>query len=70
MIVRHTVPSSNVAEIGYDADSRTLEVMFRNGAVYQYFEVPQAVWEELDRASSAGSYLNSVIKGAYRYARL
>ncbi|VIO69546.1 hypothetical protein CI1B_27520 [Bradyrhizobium ivorense] len=67
---RDQVTSSNVAEIGYDPDSRILEVLFKTGSVYQYFEVPQQIYEELMRASSVGGFMNANLKGRYRYARV
>ena len=67
---RERVTSSNIAEIGYDEPSRTLEVMFNNGRIYQYFEVPQQVYRELVGGGSIGKYLNAHIKGTYRYARV
>jgi hypothetical protein len=47
-----------------------LEIEFLNGGVYQYFDVPQHVYEELMSASSHGQYLASNIKGAYRYSKV
>ncbi len=38
---RVAVQSSNVASVGYDASSSTLEVAFHGGGVYQYFGVPE-----------------------------
>ncbi|TVR84804.1 MAG: KTSC domain-containing protein [Rhodospirillales bacterium] len=67
---RQPVTSSNIAEIGYDEASRTLEVLFRNGGLYQYFDVPLAEYQSLMNASSHGQYLNAQIKGRYRYARV
>jgi hypothetical protein len=67
---RQPVSSSNIASIGYDAGSQTLEIEFLNGGVYQYFDVPQHVYEELMNASSHGQYLARVIKGAYRYSKV
>ncbi|WP_315774309.1 MULTISPECIES: KTSC domain-containing protein [unclassified Bradyrhizobium] len=67
---RDAVSSSNIAEVGYDATSRTLEVLFKTGAVYQYFDVPEQIYDELMRSSSVGGFLNSSVKGQYRYARL
>ncbi len=67
---RVAVQSSNLAEIGYNPQSQTLEIMFRNGAVYQYFDVPEHVFKELLDAASPGRYFHSAIKGSYRYARL
>lgn len=67
---RQPVTSSNIASIGYDADSQTLEIEFLNGGVYQYFDVPQHVHEELMNASSHGQYLAQNIKGVYRYSKI
>ena len=67
---RMTVSSSNILEVGYEEDSQTLEVLFRNDRVYQYFSVPRQVAEELMSAESLGQYLNQHIKGVYRYARV
>jgi hypothetical protein len=39
---RHSVTSSNVKSIGYDASSSTLEVEFNSGGIYQYYSVPKA----------------------------
>ncbi len=67
---RQTVSSSNIASIGYDANSQTLEIEFLNGGVYQYFDVPQHVFDELMSANSHGQYLAQNIKGHYRYSKV
>lgn len=67
---RSEVTSSNVEEVGYDAEARTLEVMFRGGAVYQYHGVPEDVYLGLLDAPSVGGYLGRSIKGVYRCERL
>lgn len=65
---RRPVQSSNIASIGYEARSQTLEVEFRSGAVYQYFGVPAAVYQGLMAAKSHGHYLDRYVKkGGYRY---
>ena len=64
------VASTNVSAIGYDSDSMTLEVHFTNGSVYQYFDVPQSVYEEFMGSPSKGQYINLNIRNAYRYMRL
>jgi hypothetical protein len=70
MMKRVTVSSSNISEIGYDEMTRTLEIVFRSGAVYQYFDVPPHIYSDLLQAASIGQYVNSNIKGYYRYARV
>jgi len=65
-----SVESSNVARVGYDNDAQTLHVEFKNGNAYQYFDVPRHIFEGILNAGSAGQYLNQVIKGSFRYARV
>lgn len=67
---RIPVESSNIASIGYDEDSSTLEIEFRNGGVYQYFDVPFQVYDGLMEAASKGQYLAQYIKGQYRYVKI
>lgn len=69
-MIRQPVVSSNVAEIGYDAATMTLEVAFKNGTVYQYFDVPESLYQELMRAESVGKVLNAQIKNSYRYMKI
>jgi hypothetical protein len=67
---RIAVSSTNIAGIGYDKETQTLEVEFLKGGVYQYFDVPQAVYEGFVIADSKGKYLATQIKGNYRYAKV
>jgi len=64
------VVSSNVAAVGYDEDSSTLQVEFNNGTAYQYFDVPMHIFEGLRDADSVGGYLAAQIKGSYRYSKV
>lgn len=67
---RYSVASSNIASIGYDAPSQTLEVEFLSGTIYQYFGVPENMYDELMQAGSKGRFLNTYIKNAYGYSRV
>jgi hypothetical protein len=67
---RIPVVSSNVSSVGYDPATQTLEVEFSNGNVYQYFDVPEPVYQQLIQAASLGTFLSGNIKGSYRYARM
>lgn len=68
---RQYVSSSNIASIGYDSDSMILEIEFLRGAVYQYYDVPQSIYDGLMAADSHGKYFAAYIKkGGYRYVRV
>lgn len=67
---RQSVDSSNIASIGYDEASQTLEIEFLNGGVYQYFDVPKQIHNSIMAADSQGQYLAQNIKGRYRYTKV
>ena len=68
---RQYVSSSNIASIGFDPDNMILEIEFLNGAVYQYYDVPQSIYDGLMAADSHGKYFAAYIKkGGYRYAQI
>lgn len=67
---RNYVASSNIASIGYDEATETLEVEFLNGSIYQYYNVPAVLYEQLMQEGSKGRYLNTYIKNAYPYSRV
>ena len=71
MMNRTPVVSSNLRSVGYDEASRTLEVEFHDGRIYQYFDVPASIYHGLMVASSHGSYLDRYVKKAgYRYRQV
>lgn len=63
------VSSSNIAAIGYDAESQMVYVQFLNGSTYAYKGVPEHEFENLRTAPSVGSYLNRYYKNVYSYER-
>jgi hypothetical protein len=65
-----TPESSNLSRFGYDAPSQILQVEFKNGGLYNYFDVPQHVFDAMKQAPSKGQYLAHQIKGNFRYARV
>lgn len=63
------VSSSNIAAVGYDAESQMVYVQFLNGSTYAYKGVPEHEFENLLTAPSVGSYLNRNYKNVYPYER-
>ncbi|MCY4610732.1 MAG: KTSC domain-containing protein [Gammaproteobacteria bacterium] len=62
--------SSNLQSVGYDEPSQTLEIEFRSGGIYRYFNVPMNLYRELMRAPSKGGFLHQYIKNAFPYSRV
>ena len=67
---RYAVASSNITSVGYDPATETLEVEFWSGSVYQYYNVPENIYEQLKKANSKGRFLHTYIKNAYPYSRV
>ena len=67
---RDPVSSSNIVSVGYDAPSETLEVEFMSGSVYQYYNVPQSIYDAFIAAPSAGQFFAYQIKNAFPYSRV
>ena len=63
------VKSSVIAEIGYDEETKQLEVVFTNGARFRYADVPQEVYEEFIAAKSVGQFFGTKIRGQYIASR-
>ena len=63
---RQPVESSNLRSVGYDPATRTLEVEFRNGVVYQYSRVDEETFHRFMASPSKGKFFNrSILHSAY-----
>jgi hypothetical protein len=54
-------------------DTGTVIIQFREGAVYEYYDVPYNVWRNFRRVESPGKAMNrpkGLIGGGYRYRRV
>ena len=67
----HPVDSRSIDALGYDDESSTLYVRFRDsGDTYVYYLVPRRVFEEFTSTDSPGRFLNQSVKGKYPFARV
>ena len=62
---RTPLASSNIASAGYDRERMIMEIEFHDGAVYQYFNVPEKVYLELINAPSHGAYFMHEVKDQF-----
>ena len=68
-IPRQPVNSSDIASIGYDAATQTLEIEFRATGVYRYFSVPPEVFETIRTTPSPGKFFLQTIKGKFAWEK-
>jgi hypothetical protein len=59
------VESDVIHSIGYDEETRTLEVRFHETGTYRYYDVEPDVFEEFLDAESKGQYFNDYIRDAH-----
>jgi hypothetical protein len=62
---REYVESTIIKSFGFENSSSTLEIEFNNGAVWQYYDVPESLFYEMKSAGSCGKFFNASIKGQY-----
>lgn len=62
--------STALRKFKYNIKSRTLRIWFVKGGIYDYFEVPQSVVFDLDRAPSKGNYFYYNIRTTFKYQKV
>lgn len=67
---RQDVDSSSLASVGYSPESETLEIEFKNQTIYEYYNVPQVIYDQLIAASSVGVYFNANIRNVFANSRV
>jgi lysyl-tRNA synthetase, class II len=61
--------SAAIKDFDYDADKQTLRVVFNNGSIYKYSDVPEKIYQELKTTGSVGQYFNSQIRDKFGFDR-
>jgi hypothetical protein len=65
------VKSQALRFLKYDRKAHILDVVFQNGALYRYFDVPVRVYLQLIGAASKGTFFNKQLKArGFRYERV
>ena len=64
------VRSRDIAIIGYEPETSTLEIAFRTGSVYRYAGVPEDVHRAFMAASSYGLYFRDHIREKYKAEKI
>lgn len=64
------VQSRLLTGVAYNHHRAVLQLEFRGGTVYQYFQVPHQIYENLLKADSKGTYFNRHIRAFFPCTRL
>lgn len=65
-----TPKSSSIARFCYDGVNQVLVIEFKNGRIYNYYDVPGTVFTEMLAASSKGQFFLENIREEYDYTRV
>lgn len=63
------MPSSVISTIRYDAYTSVLTIIFVSGAVYNYRDVPEVIYQAMKKAISKGTFFNKHIKDKYDFEK-
>ena len=64
------MPSTVIANIYYNPISYTFRITFISGTVYEYLDVPPAIYVAMKASASKGTYLNTHIKGHFNFKKI
>jgi hypothetical protein len=64
------MPSSAIADIQYDPRRERLTVIFVNGRICEYVDVPTEVAASFQSAFSKGTFFNSYIRDRYDFREI
>jgi hypothetical protein len=56
------IESSTIKSIGYDDALNFLEVSYKKGTTYRFYDVPQDLFEDLMESKSKGKFLRENIE--------
>jgi hypothetical protein len=64
------MPSSVIGTYYYNEKEKTLTIIFTSGNKYQYQDVPERIYRNLQSSSSKGIFFNREIKGIYSFKKI
>lgn len=64
------IQSTSIAFIGYEPETLTLRIVFREGGTYDYHGVPEMVYQQFISSPSKGKYYVHWIKGRFNQLRI
>ena len=64
------MPSSVIRKYYYKPELQILTIVYSSGAVYNYLEVPEEVFDDFRAVFSKGVYLNRNIKPFFKYKKV
>lgn len=67
--ISNKVNSSNIVESRYDIEKKIMQVEFKNGSIYEYYDIPHAIYTRFRLSESQGKFLHSTIAKSFKYKK-
>lgn len=68
--ILNEVESSNIVRTQYDTITKKMIAEFKNGARYEYDDVPHQKYTQFRSAQSQGNFFNTNISKVHKYKKL
>lgn len=68
--ILNEVESSNIVRTQYDTTTKKMIAEFKNGARYEYSDVPHQKYTEFRSSQSQGNFFNKNISKSHTYRKL
>lgn len=69
-VISVVIESSNLSKAIYNVETKLLDVEFKNGAKYQYEDVPHQIFTRMRMSESQGKYFNTEISKKFKYKKI
>ena len=69
-LILSSVKSSNVKAVGYSKNTGILGVQYPDDSLYLYANVPETIFDELQAATSVGSFLAKNVKDKFLFDKV
>lgn len=68
-LIHVDIKSSNIKSATYNTETTLLTIVFNNGSIYEYENVPWELFTKFRMADSQGAFLNANIKNKYSFKK-
>ena len=59
-----------ISSIGYQTSTKTLEIEFNSGAIWQYADFPKTLWNKFKSCNSYGRFFLNYIQDSFEEAKV
>jgi hypothetical protein len=68
--ILNEIQSSNLVRTEYDTETKNMIAEFKNGARYEYQDVPHSVYTKFRMSESQGKFFNTEISKKFQYKKV